>query len=602
MEIQFLQTVIGYLKSLKPSELILAVGYPLLFLFSVFLLKWIATKKRLSSPQERASFFALDALLFAVLGIYIFNQLEDPILKILFRDTLISLTAAALAGSVFSVAPVGWGLRFLTYAGLVLALLVEFVIIFSTDIELVKLLIHLRKFLILLSLYPMGLAVLELVNIKRFRRILTFLYSALFILIGVLWELNVIAFDVKAFIGVGILAVASLLFSWYATRGVVLVKKKLKDLALEEEDIQTLLSHSQRLAFLLLLYVYWISAIYFFNAEPLVSKLREWSVVDTDAVKISLYNLLVSSYTFALLYSLINLLKKALKLLFKPEEREEKGGALETVIYNLGILLAVSVFLVQLGLNWKVILPLAGALGIGLGFGLQTILNNYVSGFIMMLSKNVKVGDFVELPGNAGNFINNNSNTIFGRVEDISVLTTRIKTLDGIDILVPNSAFIGGQIINYSFRNPYVRVRFPFAVAYSSDPKQVKEILLDLAYKCPWAKNYYKPPQVWFYEMGDSALIFHLLFWIDIRELWKSPHATLSHSLTDWVYTNGWYKLKEAGIEIPFPQNDIWFRNHLKVVLEREDQTPLAFLENRPSDGSNPPDSPKGKGETEKTD
>ncbi len=602
MEFQFLQTVIGYLKSLKPSELILFFGYPLLFLLSTFLLKWIVNKRKVKSAQERASFFAVDALLFAILGIFIFNYLEDPILKILFRDMFISLTALALAGSVFSVVQLWWSLRILTYVGLVLALLVEFVIIFSTDIGLIKVLIPVRKFLILVSVYPIGLALVELIQLKRLQRVLTFLYTSLFVLIGILWELNIVDFDTRAFIGIGIFTVASLIFSWYVTQGVVLLKKKLKEWYFDEEDSQPLISHSKRLAFLVLLYVYWSSSFHFFNFESVALKLKEWTFIDTNVVRISLYNLLIASYIFAVLYSLINLLKKALKLLFKPEEREEKGGALETVVYNLGILFAVSVFLVQLGLTWKVILPLAGALGIGLGFGLQTILNNYVSGFIMMLSKNIKVGDFVELPGNAGNFVNNTSNTIFGRVEDISVLTTRIKTLDGIDILVPNSTFIGQQIINYSFRNPYVRVRFPFGVAYSSDPQKVKEILLDLAYKCPWAKNYYKPPQVWFYKMDSSALIFHLMFWIDIRELWRSAHATLSYSLTDWVYTNGWYKLKEAGIEIPFPQNDLWFRNELKVVLEKEDGTPLAFLENRPPRGGKEDASPKGKKETKETD
>jgi len=218
---------------------------------------------------------------------------------------------------------------------------------------------------------------------------------------------------------------------------------------------------------------------------------------------------------------------------------------------------------------------------------LQTILNNYVSGFIMMFSRNIKVGDFVEIPGNAGRFINNTDPTIFGRVENISILTTRIRTLDGIDILVPNSTFVGNQIINYSFGNPYVRVRFPFGVSYSSDPQRVKEILLELAYRCPWAKNYYKPPQVWFTGLGDSALIFNLFIWVDIRELWKNPYATISKSLVDWVYTNGFLKLKEAGIEIPFPQNDIWFRNSLKVVVEREDGTPLGYLENTPPKGKN---------------
>jgi small-conductance mechanosensitive channel len=250
------------------------------------------------------------------------------------------------------------------------------------------------------------------------------------------------------------------------------------------------------------------------------------------------------------------------------------------------MLLNITLSLSAMGLTWKAILPLAGALGIGLGFGLQTILNNYVSGFILMFSRNIRVGDFVELPGNAGQFINNPSNYIFGRVEDISILTTRIRTLDGIDILVPNSTFIGNQIINYSLKNPFVRVRFPFGVAYSSDPDKVKEILIKLAYDCPWAKNYYRPPQVWFTALGDSALLFELLMWVDIRELWKNPYKTLSYSLVDWVYTNGFKRLKEANIEIPFPQQDIWFRNNLKVVIENEEGKPLGVLkkENRTKD------------------
>ncbi|HIC08882.1 MAG TPA: mechanosensitive ion channel [Aquificales bacterium] len=578
MGFQFFSILVGYIESLTPKELAIFFSYPLMFGFSILTIKWFSKTKNLP-PQERASLYAIDALLFALLGFLLKEEISDPILKLLFRDMFLSLTALALAVSVFSISKGLKKLYLLTYGGLLSALLVEFIVIFTTNLRLVDILIPLRKGLIVVSVYPVLLALLELIPIKRFRRLLIFLLSFLTAAVGLAWELNLVDFDTKAFIGLAIAVVVSLLYSWFVTQGAVLLERFLKKLSLGDEDRGELISNLKQLALILLLWVYWKVAVDFTNLSPLVEKLKGILLVDTDVVKISLYGILVSAFLFWFLYVSINILKKTIKLLFNPEEREEKGGSLEAVIYNLGILFAITLALAQLGLTWKVILPLAGALGIGLGFGLQTILNNYVSGFIMMFSKNIKVGDFVELPGNAGRFINNPSSTIFGRVEDISVLTTRIKTLDGIDILVPNSTFIGSQIINYTFRNPYVRVRFPFGVAYSSDPKKVKEILLKVAYECPWAKNYYKPPQVWFAEMGDSALIFHLLFWVDIREIWRNTYATLSHGLFDWVNTNAWYKLKEAGIEIPFPQQDLWFRNSLKVVLEKEDGTPLAVFD-----------------------
>ena len=580
---EFFSILWGYFTHLKGEDLLLFFGYPLLFAVSVLILKLLVRVRSISEPHIRASLYAIDALLFTVAALWVYRHISDPILKLLFRDLSLSLTAIALAISVYSVSPIGRFWKLLTYLGLLGALAVEFVVIFSENLTLINLLIPLRKALILLALYPITLALVELVQLKRLKRVLRISLTGLFVLIGLLWEFNFIQFDVRAFIGLALIAVATLLFSWFLGGGMTLLEVQLKGLlSPDEEDIEELRTALRQLTFALLVYTYWLAAVYFFNLQPLVEKLKSITLIDTELVRISLYNLLVSLYLFFLLYAFIKLLKKGVKLIFNPQRREEKGASLEVVVYNLGLLLAVAVFLSELGLTWKAILPLAGALGIGLGFGLQTILNNYVSGFILMFSKNVKVGDFVEIPGSAGQFINNNSQTIFGRVEDISVLTTRIKTLDGIDILVPNSTFIGSQIINYTFKSPYVRVRFPFGVAYSSDPKKVKEILLKVAYECPWAKNYYKPPQVWFVEMGDSALIFHLLFWVDIRDIWRNVYVTVSHGLFDWVNTNAWYKLKEAGIEIPFPQRDVWFRNSLKVVLEREDGTPLAVFDAPP--------------------
>jgi potassium efflux system protein len=579
----FIRILMSYLKSLPPSDLYTSFIYLILFLLSIGIIKLSTSKLLRNDKIIKALLYGGNAFIFALIGIAIYSKIHDPIWKLLFKDLSLSITAFAFALTVFSIAQVGKFLRLLTFFGLIFAVFSEIVIFFTTNVTLANVFFYIRKALILTAVYPIFYGLVDLISPKKFSKLLKVILTGIIVVVGILWELQIINFDNKAFIGIGILTLISLFYVWYLTQGNIYLKKYLQKLELSDEDLNQTVGYITKLFTVIYLISSWEVIIKFFNFQYLELKLNEITIVDTDVVRISLYNLISAYFLFLILYYSVNIAKKLLKLLFKPEERDDKGGALESVIYNIGVLIAFIAALAKLGFTWKVILPVAGALGIGLGFGLQTILNNYVSGFIIMFSRNIKVGDFIEIPGNAGRFINNKGETIFGRVENISILTTHIRTLDGIDILVPNSTFVGSQIINYSFGNPYVRIKFPFGVAYSSDPKKVKEILLDLAYKCPWAKNYYKPPQVWFTELGDSALIFQLLFWIDIREIWKNPHATISHSLVDWVYTNGFLKLKEAGIEIPFPQNDIWFRNNLKVVIEREDGTPLGILnENLP--------------------
>ena len=583
----FFETLVSYLGSLSPFDLYTPLVYLILFFLSTVLIKFLGNKLLGENKIEKAILHGVNAFLFALIGIWAYSKIQDPLWKLLFRDLSLSVTALAFALSVFSISNVGRFLKFLTFFGLLFSVVSEIWIFFTTNLTVATVLFYLRKILILLSVFPIFYGLVDLISPKKFKKILKTILVLVFVVIGTLWELKLIKFDTKAFIGIGFLTLLSLFFVWYLTQGVIRLKLILQRLELPDEDLTQTVEYLTKFLTVVYIIVLWEILIRFFNFHYLPQKLDEVTIVDTDLVRISLYNLFGAFFLFLALYYGINVLKKVVKLIFKPQEREDKGGALEAVVYNVGVLIAFIAALAKLGLTWKVILPIAGALGIGLGFGLQTILNNYVSGFIMMFSRNIKVGDFVEIPGNAGRFINNTDPTIFGRVENISILTTRIRTLDGIDILVPNSTFVGNQIINYSFGNPYVRVRFPFGVSYSSDPQRVKEILLELAYRCPWAKNYYKPPQVWFTGLGDSALIFNLFIWVDIRELWKNPYATISKSLVDWVYTNGFLKLKEAGIEIPFPQNDIWFRNSLKVVVEREDGTPLGYLENTPPKGKN---------------
>ena len=171
------------------------------------------------------------------------------------------------------------------------------------------------------------------------------------------------------------------------------------------------------------------------------------------------------------------------------------------------------------------------------------------------------MGDIVELPSVSVSTLGNVSSSVFGKVEDIGILSTIIRTNDGVEIAIPNSSFISSPIVNFSLRDSYVRLKIPVGVSYSSDPQTVRKLLEETIEELPYTVKS-MPKQIRFEELGDSALIFRAVFWIDIRKnLW------IRNIISDF-YFKVWYKLKKAGIEIPFPQNDIWFKNSLKVEIE----------------------------------
>jgi len=188
-------------------------------------------------------------------------------------------------------------------------------------------------------------------------------------------------------------------------------------------------------------------------------------------------------------------------------------------------------------------------------------MNNYVSGFILLFSKKLKVGDIVELPSISVSTLGSPQPSVFGKVEDIGILSTIVRTNDGVEISIPNSNFISSPIVNFSLKDPFVRLKIPVGVSYSSDPLTVRKILEEVIEELPYTVKHL-PKAVRFEELGDSALIFKAIFWIDIRkDLW------VRNVVSDFYY-KAWYRLKEAGIEIPFPQQDVWFRNKLKVEIE----------------------------------
>ncbi len=172
------------------------------------------------------------------------------------------------------------------------------------------------------------------------------------------------------------------------------------------------------------------------------NKLGDFYIMRVEEIEISFLSTIKALYVLLTMWYFIRFVRELIYSWICRWGSEVEAGSWRSLISNFGILIVVMVFLLQLGITWKVLLPFAGALGIGLGFGLQTIFNNYISGFILIISRNLKVGDVIEIEGNAGKAVGNETNIIYGKVVDVNVLTTRIHSVDGLEIAIPNSHFV----------------------------------------------------------------------------------------------------------------------------------------------------------------
>ena len=210
------------------------------------------------------------------------------------------------------------------------------------------------------------------------------------------------------------------------------------------------------------------------------------------------------------------------------------------------VIFAVFIALSSIGLDFGNLALVAGALSVGIGFGLQSIVNNFVSGLIILFEHTLRVGDYIEL-----------DTGLTGTVKSINVRSTLINTNDNIDIVVPNSEFVTTRLTNWTLGERILRVRIPFGVAYGSDKELVKQAALEAAAEVSYTLTNMKgrEPDVWLTEFGDSSLNFLMLVWVN-RQGAKRPTRTRSAYL--WALET---RLGEHGIEIPFPQRDLHLRS-----------------------------------------
>jgi small-conductance mechanosensitive channel len=219
--------------------------------------------------------------------------------------------------------------------------------------------------------------------------------------------------------------------------------------------------------------------------------------------------------------------------------------AIATIFHYVFVFIGFLIILSTAGIDLTTLNVLAGAIGIGVGFGLQTVANNFISGLIILFERPIKVGDRIQV------------GDITGDVARIAARATSIRTNDNIDIIVPNAEFISSQVINWSHSDREVRLHVPVGVSYSSDPEKVRDILLEVAAE---HKGILKspPPDVIFMEFGDSSLNF------DLR-VWTSEYITKPKILRSDMNFAIQKKFKERGIEIPFPQRDIHIRSSTQM-------------------------------------
>ncbi|WP_159022753.1 mechanosensitive ion channel family protein [Formosa sp. L2A11] len=204
-------------------------------------------------------------------------------------------------------------------------------------------------------------------------------------------------------------------------------------------------------------------------------------------------------------------------------------------IMAFGIVLALG----ALGIDLSKFNLMAGALGLGIGFGLQTVISNFVSGLILVFERPILTGDTVEV------------NNLLGTVNRIGVRSSSISTFDGAEVVVPNNNLISNDLINWTLSNNTKRIEVLIGTSYDSDPNRVLEILTEIATDNPYTLND-PPPKALFNDFGDSSLNFRLLFWVHY-EIGLQAKSDISISIYN--------KFKEEGIEIPFPQRDLNVRN-----------------------------------------
>lgn len=215
--------------------------------------------------------------------------------------------------------------------------------------------------------------------------------------------------------------------------------------------------------------------------------------------------------------------------------------AISQVLGNVVLVIGVFIVLENTGINLGALTVFAGAVGVGVGFGLQNIASNFISGLVILAERPITIGDRVEVAG------------IVGQVQKIRARSTVVITNDNIAMIVPNTKFIDSPVTNWTYGDPRVRFRLPISVAYGSDVQKVRGVLMAAGREHP-ATLKDPEPTVFLDKFGESSIDFELVVWSN--EMSSRPRSFRS-DLNFLIEKH----LREAGIKIPYPQRDLHIRS-----------------------------------------
>ncbi|KPP83348.1 MAG: Small-conductance mechanosensitive channel [Rhodobacteraceae bacterium HLUCCO07] len=267
--------------------------------------------------------------------------------------------------------------------------------------------------------------------------------------------------------------------------------------------------------------------------------LLDSAALDIGQVHISLWLVFQAMVTLALLFVIARFLSRSTSAGIRRNRDISPSMQVLTIKFVQVLLygLAGYIGLKAIGLDLTGLAVLSGAIGLGLGFGLQKVVSNLVSGVIILLDKSIKPGDVISL------------GDTFGWIDTLGARYTSVVTRDGKEYLIPNEDLITGQVVNWSHTNEYVRLDIHFGTSYGDNPHKVRKLAVEAAQSADRVLSF-KPPVCHIVGFGDSSIDYILRFWI------SDPSGGLTN-IRGNVYLALWDSFRENGISIPFPQREV---------------------------------------------